>query len=103
MNRRINPRIPAEFALSSLDPAEAQWLESVSRALIRHIAFLKQLKQLNPLPVAAPNQDTTDLPAASGATLVGERHCRRKQTPCLVTIPRHWTVSLLAILGGSRA
>ena len=100
MNRRINPRIPAEFALSSLDPAEAQWLESVSRALIRHIAFLKQL---NPLPVAAPNQDTTDLPAASGATLVGERHCRRKQTPCLVTIPRHWTVSLMAILGGSRA
>lgn len=103
MNRRINPRIPAEFALSSLDPAEAQWLESVSRALIRHIAFLKQLQQLNPLPVDASNQDTTDLPAASVSTLVDKSHCRRKPLPCLVTIPRHGTVSLMAIPGGSRA
>lgn len=100
MNRRINPRIPAEFALSSLDPAEAQWLESVSCALIRHSAFLKQL---NPLPVDASNQDTTDLPAASVSTLVDKSHCRRKQLPCLVTIPRHGTVSLMAIPGGSRA
>ena len=103
MNRRINPRIPAEFALSSLDPAEAQWLESVSCALIRHSAFLKQLKQLNPLPVDASNRDTTDLPAASVSTLVDKSHCRRKQPPCLVTIPRHGTVSLMAIPGGSRA
>ncbi len=100
MNRRIDPRILAEFAPSLLDPGAAQWLESVSRALIRHIAFLKQL---NLLPVAAPHPDTKNLPAASVSALVGKSHCRRKPLPCLVTIPRHWTVSLMAIPSGSRA
>jgi hypothetical protein len=102
MNRKINLRTPARPASSSLDPAEAQWLESVSRALLQHIAFLRQLKQLKPPAAGEPDQVSGDFPVAVVSAPESKRHCRVRHRPCLVTIPRHVTFSLLMSRAANR-